>query len=106
MGELTPGERAGPDGMSLGKLALPLSLGGGPNGPDQPAHLPPRSTLTAAPIYDLLASTKELVLWNDNHRISMTQAKNRITEKNSNDGPMMMVYQTQEVMKQTNGSLQ
>lgn len=40
------------------------------------------------PIYDLLECVKELVLQNNNYRISMTQGNSRISERSVGEGPV------------------
>ncbi|ERE78814.1 teneurin-4 [Cricetulus griseus] len=55
---------------------------------------------------DTLELMKELVLWNNTHRISMTQGGCRIFQKSFIDNQVMRVYQKPEVLNQTSDLLQ
>lgn len=58
------------------------------------------------PIYDLLGNVKGHILWNQSHRISMTQAKCRILKRSFSECPVFMVYQKPEALKLPNNTLQ
>ncbi|KAL6035433.1 hypothetical protein STEG23_001178 [Scotinomys teguina] len=94
LASLHSGEMAPPLTMDMEELALPPHL----KGPSQwsgPTNSATTQTYTLSleiahpniyPIYDLLECVKGLFLWNNNHRISMTQGNSRISERSLCEG--------------------
>ena len=58
------------------------------------------------PISDLLELVKGLVLWTNTPKISKTGDSYRISQRSSNEDPVMVVYQKPEVLNKTRDALQ
>ena len=56
-------------------------------------------------IYNLIHDMKSHIVWNQSHRIFMTQGKCRIVKRSFSECPVFMVYQKPEALNLPNNTL-